>query len=96
MQEMEPLSSVLETLKKRGYTIDFNQKPMLDELNQNAQQYHIEKIYRFEGETDPQDEAALLSISKKDGSMKGYLVNGYGLYSDEQINRVIGKLMHSA
>jgi hypothetical protein len=42
----------------------------------------ILKVYRFEGESDPADMAALYAMQAIDGK-KGFLLNAYGTYSDQ-------------
>ena len=38
----------------------------------------IDEIVRFEGPTDPADEAILLALSSSDGAVRGTLTLGYG------------------
>lgn len=88
---METLSSVMNTLRARGYTIDFNSGKDKEHLCAHPENYKIDKSYRFEGMTNPEDEAVLYSISSTDGK-KGLLVNGYGIYSDSTLNELIKKI----
>lgn len=48
-------------------------------------------MYRFEGDTDPADEAVVYAIESKAG-LKGILVNAYGLYANTMSNEIIQKL----
>lgn len=89
---METLSSVIKTLVDRGYDIDFNLPSALDELATNYNDYRIEKTYRFEGMTNPEDAAILYSIVSISNQKKGILVNGYGISSNEAVNKVLEKL----
>lgn len=91
---METLSSVMKTLRERGYDIDFNLEPHKSELLTNYKNYRIKKTYRFEGMTNPDDEAILYSIISADGSKKGTLVNGYGITSDETVNHIAEKISY--
>ncbi|HCR53326.1 MAG TPA: hypothetical protein DIW27_02825, partial [Cytophagales bacterium] len=43
-------------------------------------QFEIIEVYRYEGETDPADEATVYGIESKTG-VKGVLVTGYGATS---------------
>ncbi|MEO6315240.1 MAG: hypothetical protein ABIO53_09845 [Chitinophagaceae bacterium] len=43
----------------------------------------IVETYRFEGETDPADEAVLYAIIA-DGIHKGIFVNAYGVYANSE------------
>ena len=43
----------------------------------------IDKVYRFEGDSDPADEATVYAISSPKYGIKGVPVNGTGIYTDE-------------
>jgi len=45
-------------------------------------------FYRFEGQSDPGDNSIMYVIETKDG-VKGTLVDAYGAYADEQVNKFI-------
>jgi hypothetical protein len=49
-------------------------------------------VYRFEGESDPSDEAILYAISSEKHGLKGLLVNGYGVSSDPLTEAMVSKL----
>lgn len=95
MQEMNTLSQVLAELNKQGYTTDFNR---VDEdgsvslLKQNPEQFLIDSVYRFEGDSNPEDEAVLYAISSIDKSILGVFVNGYGISADEDQLALICKI----
>ena len=87
MDDMTTLSEIVNKLKKEGYTEDFN----LHENSLVAQnnyirvypdEFIVDKHYRFEGISDPADEAVVYAISSDKYNLKGILVNGYGMYSD--------------
>ncbi|HEV3251772.1 MAG TPA: phosphoribosylpyrophosphate synthetase, partial [Puia sp.] len=44
-------------------------------------EFEITEMYRFEGNSDPADEAVVYAIESKHGQ-KGVLVNGYGISAD--------------
>jgi|SRR6476620_1675296 len=97
MNPMTTLSEVLEVLKKEGYTTDFNLKNSCllcagNSLEISPQDFVVDKHYRFEGATDPGDEAILYAISSEKYNLKGTLVNGYGIYSDEVSNEMMKAL----
>ena len=90
---MQTLSEVMNVLRTRGYNINFNAEPERKFLEKSSSQdFKIDRIYRFEGITDPDDEAILYAISSRNSEIKGYLVNGYGVYSDEAVNLITEKL----
>ena len=45
-------------------------------------------FYRFEGQSDPADNAIMYVIETKDG-VKGTLIDAYGAYADENVNKFI-------
>ena len=46
----------------------------------------IINFYRFEGPSDPGDNSIMYVIETNDG-VKGTLIDAYGMYADEQINK---------
>lgn len=80
----DTVSEAITGLKKRGYTVDFN-------LSENClichgdkfdiDDFEITEMYRFEGNSDPSDEAVVYAIESKNGR-KGVLVNGYGISAE--------------
>ena len=91
------LSESLNGLLKLGYTHDFNVLEeclvckQTDDILQ-PEDFQIDKVYRFEGASNPDDQSILYAISSSKFEMKGTLVNGYGISSDEQVSRLIEKL----
>jgi hypothetical protein len=84
-KEMSSLWQVMETLRKRGYTLDFSMSPegcivSSDNHKYQAQDIYIKKVYRFEGDSDPGDMSILYRMKTKSGK-KGLLVDGYGAES---------------
>ncbi|MBC6113108.1 cupin domain-containing protein [Pedobacter fastidiosus] len=96
------LSETINGLKKDGYTLDFNinkECVICDRQNisLSPEDFEIDKVYRFEGDANPEDQSILYAISSPKFKVKGVLVNGYGISSDEKSNAVISKLrIHTA
>lgn len=87
MRAYDTVLDALNDLKKRGYTTDFNL--VFDKVKCEAtgvclspSQFEITEHYRFEGMSNPDDNAIVYAIEAKDGSRKGVLVSAYGVYSD--------------
>lgn len=83
----QQLNQLLRLLKAAGYTEDFNPHgPYLTRQRAVIQlapdEFEVDEHYRFEGPTDPADEALRYAISSAKFNLKGTLVNGYGIYSD--------------
>jgi hypothetical protein len=97
MESYATLLDAINGLKARGYTEDFNLKEnYLDCSNSKHQlspdDFKVDNVFRFEGESDPEDQAVLYAISSEKYNLKGTLVNAYGIYSDNQANEIIKKL----
>src|SRR5882762_3313206 len=94
MYSYDTLTEALEDLKKRGYTEDFNLAAdalVCDLARYHPEDFEITEIYRFEGNTDPADEAVVYAIESKN-SLKGVLVNGYGPDADALSSGMVEKL----
>lgn len=94
MTSYDTLSQAVTGLKERGYTVDFN----LDENclvchgdRFNADDFEIVEVHRFEGDTDPADEAVVYAIASHNG-MKGVLVSGYGISAEGMSAEMVKKL----
>ena len=87
MIPMTTVSEVLNNLKEEGYTVDFNLRNNCltgpgDALQLYPNDFLVDKHYRFEGMSDPGDEAVVYAISSPRHGVKGTLVDGYGISSD--------------
>jgi len=97
MENYETLSQAINGLKNQGYTEDFNLKAFCLECRGGEfkvlhDEFQIDKVYRFEGDTDPGDQSILFAISSEKFDLKGVLVNGYGIYSDPITDEMQAKL----
>ena len=97
MSTMTTLSAVLNDLKQQGYTTDFNLMDNCLQCHGNSLKIHpdefvVDRHYRFEGDTDPGDQAIVYAISSTKHNIKGTLVNGYGIYSDDMASEMIAAL----
>lgn len=83
-------------LKQRGYSIDFNLEPdrlvcHQTPLSLAPSDFEITEFYRFEGNSDPDDEAVVYAIESENGQ-KGLLVTGYGISAEGVGEEMIKKL----
>ena len=97
MEKYFTLSQTIDALRKEGYTEDFNlQQNCLECRNGQfklfADEFGVDKFYRFEGDSNPSDASILYAISSGKNAMKGVLVNGYGIYSDPIADELLEKL----
>lgn len=93
MHNYDTVSEAVNDLKKRGYTVDFNlgiDFLICDHEKCHPDDFDIVEIYRFEGNTDPADEAIVYAIESHSG-LKGVLVNGYGISADSLSSAMVKK-----
>ena len=90
----DTVSSAINKLRKQGFTIDFNL------TNNNLSHptgilkngdFTIVDVYRYEGNSDPADEAVVYAIESYDG-IKGILVAGYGISYDSASEKILKNL----
>ncbi|MFI5151725.1 MAG: phosphoribosylpyrophosphate synthetase [Chitinophagales bacterium] len=92
----DTVTEAIGGLKKRGYSIDFNldyNRIICHEtpISLMPSEFEITEVYRFEGDSDPADEAVIYAIESKHGH-KGLLVNGFGISADSISDEMIEKL----
>jgi hypothetical protein len=90
----DTVSNAIEALRKEGFTIDFNLEGdyLLSHTGKiHVNDFNIVDVYRYEGNSDPSDEAAVYAIESTSG-LKGILVTSYGAYSDSLSTAMLGKL----
>lgn len=92
-------SEAVNDLIARGYTANFDihaEKEVVichnDSVCLSPDEFTVDEIYRFEGPTDPADEAVVYALSAPAHHLKGVLVDAFGPYSDINTARVIQKL----
>ena len=90
----DTVTEAVSGLKKRGFDLDFNLGENClvchgDKFNIND--FEIVEFYRFEGNSDPSDEAVVYAIESKNGK-KGVLVSGYGISAEGMSAEMARKL----
>ncbi len=96
MTNYDTVTEAVQDLKRRGYSIDFNiafDKLICSEndICLHPDEFEIVEVYRFEGNTDPADEAIVYAIESNKGH-KGVLVNAYGTYAEGMSQEMVKKL----
>lgn len=96
MYTYDTVSQAVKGLKERGYTIDFNVENDCivcheTPLKLRPDEFEIAEVHRYEGDSDPADEAIVYAIESKHGQ-KGILVNGFGISADPASDEMIAKL----
>ena len=97
MESYETVTDALSSLKAQGYThdlnIEFNKLTCSqNEICLDPSEFEITAIYRFEGDSDPGDEAVVYAVESKDGKIKGTINGAYGLYADTIATEMLQKL----
>jgi hypothetical protein len=92
----DTVAEAVNGLKERGYSIDFNLeagKIFCDKtlLSLAPADFEITEFHRFEGNSDPADEAVVYAIESKDGQ-KGLLVTGFGITAEGIGEEMVEKL----
>lgn len=86
---MTPLSLVIPTLREKGYINDFelSKEGMLSKQTKEVfqpEELTIERVYRFEGNSNPDDMAVLYGVTSAGGT-KGIIIDAYGTYDDDKL-----------
>ncbi len=92
-EKMPTLTEKINKALQQGYSENFKitSQGLTDEMGgkfYSASEIHIPNFHRFEGYSDPQDNAILYWIETADGR-KGILVDAYGAYADVKVNNFI-------
>ncbi|HEY0668066.1 MAG TPA: phosphoribosylpyrophosphate synthetase [Sphingobacteriaceae bacterium] len=90
----ETVSEALNELRKQGFTTDFNLEENCLVCNGekfDINDFEIVDVYRYEGNSDPGDEAAVYALQSSAG-IKGVLVTGYGNSTDPRSVEILAKL----
>ncbi len=95
---MNTLSSLTETALRKGFSENFSvdKSGKLLKAPSTGNSYHpqdvkIDNFYRFEGASDPADNAILYCLETNDGT-KGMLIDSYGHDADAAISEFIKKV----
>jgi hypothetical protein len=88
------VTDAISILRLQGYNEDFNLAEngvKTGSAARTAEDFEIMDVYRYEGNSDPADEATVYAIVSSAG-VKGILVTGYGDNSDSVSAQLLAKL----
>lgn len=93
----DTIVEALNDLQKRGYKYNFNLKGDCIYCQEtgtslNPDEFEIVEFYRFEGDSNPSDNAIVYAIESNKHNLKGVLIDAYGVYSDPMSYEIISKL----
>lgn len=95
----DTVTEAMTDLKVLGYTIDFS--ILMDKecliCHQTStvlspDNFEIDDFYKFEGDSDPGDGMIVYAVSSKDNTLKGIVVNAYGIYAENTSSAIVKKL----
>jgi hypothetical protein len=86
---MKSLALCLNKMVLDGYDDDFKiadagLRSLKTEKIYTPEQVHVVNFFRFEGQSDPNDNTIMYVIETDDG-LKGTMVDAYGAYADKQV-----------
>ncbi len=90
---MTPLSLVIPHVRDKGFINDFEliDRGMLSRQTGEIfvpEDLAIERVYRFEGDSNPDDMAVLYAITSFSGT-KGIVIDAYGTYDNEELGNFL-------
>ena len=92
----ETVTDAINELRSKGYTTDFNLKEnciVCENDKFKEDEFEIKEVYRYEGNSDPADEATVYGIESKSG-LKGILVLGDETTLSNVSTEIVKKLLH--
>ncbi|MEO4005004.1 MULTISPECIES: phosphoribosylpyrophosphate synthetase [unclassified Flavobacterium] len=93
----DTVTEALQWLTREGFTQNFNLDENCIRFNNNTQsmspdEFKIEYLFRFEGDTNPGDEDIVYGIVSDVHNIKGVLTSAFGIYADALSTEMIRKL----
>ena len=94
---METLSEALQRLTAAGYTDDYQAESgglrsrSIGTVHP-AEQFRIDEVVRFEGDSDPSDESAVFALTSQGDGTKGTYTVTYGPMMDSLDAVMVGRL----
>lgn len=89
---MKTVLQIIEKLREKQFKNDFNIKngKIISDGGESfvPQDLIIEGTYRYEGDSNPSDNAIVYAITAKSGA-KGILIDSYGAYADPKLAKII-------
>lgn len=83
------VSKALDELKDKGFTYDFNINH--EEIIRDPNHHEIVHVYRYEGNSNPDDEAVVFGIKSESGK-KGVFVTGFSANSVSEAAQLLIQL----
>jgi len=84
------VAEALDELNENGFTHDFNINEK--DIVEHPENYEIVHIYRYEGDSSPDDEATVYGIKSIKTGKKGVFVTGFSANSESEAARILLEL----
>jgi hypothetical protein len=96
--EMKTITEVMARLREKHYIHDFevsHNRLICKETGEcfDAHEITVDKTFRFEGDSNPDDMSVLFAITAKSGT-KGILIDAYGTYASADVSEFLKKVVH--
>lgn len=81
----DTVTEAIEMLRGLGYTADFeliDGRMCVGELYCSIDKVTVDRVFRFEGPSDPGDQMVVFAITDPDTGTRGTLASAYGLAAD--------------
>ncbi|HYV93137.1 MAG TPA: phosphoribosylpyrophosphate synthetase [Chitinophagales bacterium] len=100
MKNFDTVTEAVSDLQRRGYThnLTLEKQSLLrdeKEIFLHPQDFEVDEVYRFEGNSDPGDENVVYAISSAKHNFKGILMSAFGTYSDLDSPELLAKLQYN-
>ena len=94
--EMKTVVEVINRLREKHYIHDFevsHHKLICKDTGEcfDAHEVTIDKTFRFEGDSNPDDMSVLFALTSKSGT-QGILIDAYGTYANADVSEFIKKI----
>ncbi len=85
------VTGAVNLLEAEGYTADLGLHEGAEHAEHDANQYVIERVFRFEGASDPGDSAIVIGVFCPECDARGTVVSAYGYEADPAL---LARLVH--
>src|SRR5262245_52880634 len=97
VEQYDTLTEAIKGLQEQGYNEDFNLKEdrlecQLGAIHLYPDDFQIDKVFRFFGPSDVDDESILYAISSQKFGLKGLLVNSFDANPETLDQEMVEKL----
>lgn len=92
----DTVTESVQWLQGRGYdaNLSFEQDRIVSQADRfDPDDFLLDYVFRFEGESDPNDEDIVFGVSSVKWDIKGILVSAFGAYAGNASNEVIARLV---